>query len=191
MSLCYSLPVDLTLLCCTLSPLAVAIAQSQLTQQETNNYTTTHIYEDPEAVMAEYQSISMSDKKIEATNHTCLPFDKEAFLPTADDRFGAGYAILEPNGYHGDTSRPSISDSEVSSLCESFLQSTCPADYEKPQSTSTAAQTQSNPTCTHSQSEEPTVEASGYTDLLSSTLNARDYETPVFQNGNAACAAPV
>ena len=169
----------------------MAIAQSQLTQQEANSYTATHIYEDPEAVMAEYQSASMSDKKIEANNLTCLPFGKEAFLPPPDDRFGGDYAILEPSG-HGDTSRPSISDSEASSVCESFFQSTCPADYEKPQSATTAAQIHTDPTPTPSQSEEDTAAGTpAYTDLLSSTMNARDYETPVFQNGNATCASPV
>ena len=176
----FVLPVDLLSLssCAALCPsLAVAIAQSQLTQQEENNYyTAAHIYEDPEAVVAEYQ------KENEANNHAFLPFNKEAFLPT-DDRFAGGYAILEAGSHHGDA------ESEASSVCESILESTCPADYEKPRNASTAPQSDTDPPQTHSQSED-TAGTSAYTDLMSSTLNPRDYETPVIQNGNVTCATP-
>lgn len=162
-------------------PLAVAIAQSQLTQQEENNYyTAAHIYEDPEAVVAEYR------KENEVNNHTFLPFNKEAFLPAADDHFVGGYAILEAGSHHGDAS---ISESEASSLCESVLKSTCPADYEKPWNASTAPQSDADPPQTHSQSED-TAGTSTYTDLMSSTLNPRDYETPVIQNGTVTCGSP-
>ena len=176
----FVLPVDVSSLssCAAFCPsLAVAIAQSQLTQQEENNYYTgAHIYEDPEAVVAEYR------KENEANNHTFLPFNKEAFLPT-DDRFAGGYAILEAGSHYGDA------ESEASSLCESILESTCPADYEKPRNASTAPQSDADPPQMHSQSED-TAGTSAYTDLMSSTLNPRDYETPVIQNGNVTCATP-
>lgn len=168
----------------------MAIAQSQLTQQEANNYTATHIYEDPEAVLTEYRGLTLPGKESEANNHTPLPFAKEAFIHTTNDRLAGGYAILEPSGHFGDSSRPSISDSEASSFCESFLQNTSPADYEKPCSTTAATHCDDDPTHTHSHGKDA-AETSTYTDLLSTTMNTQDYETPVFQNGNATCASPV
>ena len=169
-------------------PLAVSIAQSQLAQQEDNNYTAAHIYEDPEAVIMEYRS-----KADEANNHTSLPSDKEAFTATEKDLFGGGYATLEPSTHTGTGSRASTPDSEKSSLCEILPMSmnTSPADYEKPWSTATNTQCDVDLSPTHSHCN-GAPDTSVYTDLLNTTVSAQDYEVPVIQNGNATmCASPV
>lgn len=137
----------------------------------------------------------------EANNHTSLPSDKEAFSAAEKDHFGGGYATLEPSSRTGTGSRPSISDSEESSFCEILSANTCPADYEKPWSTGADTQYDVDPAHTRSPHCDGAAKAPIYTDLVTTTLSAQDYETPVIQNGNETpviqngnatmCASPV
>ena len=91
---------------------------SQVEQQNLNNvYTTSHIYEDPENLMEEYNL-----KSQEPHNHTSVSLCKaEGPKPEGN------YATLEPNqdGIHSE------SDESDSSICQS-PGNNLPADYEQP-----------------------------------------------------------